>query len=263
MRHFTKAAAAIAVVAAGSASSALAAENASGQIKQVRNMFSASVDDSGSRTGTSIFYSALDFSGFGFTGSGGSVIYADDILMNTPGGNDIDEITFSVVSFNSDGSYTAGTGSGGVVTADVTVGLFADDGTGLPNFGASIAQIGVTGIQIGSFSGGSVTISTKGLGIGKTNTTIWAALLYNNVTGPANADATPLIDNVGQLISNAATKGFSDDFFFNGASGGLSFFGGAPANPYANFGWEFRGVPTPGAMAIFGIAGLAATRRRR
>lgn len=257
MRHFTKASAIIAVVAAGSASSAFAVDVAGGQILEVRNMFSANAD----RTGTAICYSALDFSGFGFTGVGGSTIYADDILMNKPAGTLIEGITFSVVSFNSDGTYTAGTGNGGVVTADLTIALVnADPGTGLPDFNSIKATIEVTGIQIGSFSGGSVTIDVKDLNIVKKDEMMWAAIAYTNVTGPANADGTSLISNVGQLISNAATKGFSEDFFYNGATGGLSFFGG---NPYANFGWEFTSVPTPGAMAIFGLAGVAATRRRR
>ena len=75
----------------------------------------------------------------------------------------------------------------------------------------------------------------------------------------------PRVLGVGQLIAGdgPAEKGFSEDFFYNGETGGLSFFGGFPANLYANFGWEFRSVPTPGAMAIFGLAGVAATRRRR
>jgi MYXO-CTERM domain-containing protein len=259
MRHFTKASAIIAVVAAGSASSAFAVDIASGEVREVRNTFSANAD----RTGTAICYSALDASGFGFTGSGGLTIYADDILMNKPGGTRIDGITFSVVSFNSDGSYPGG-GTGGVVTADLVIALVnADPGTGLPDFGSIKATIPVTGIQIGSFSGGFVTIDVKDLNIVKKDELMWAAIAYTNVVGPANADGTPLIDNVGQLITNAATKGFSEDFFYNGATGGLSFFGGAPANPYANFGWEFTSVPTPGAMAIFGLAGVAATRRRR
>lgn len=217
--------------------------------------------DGVNRTGTSVCYSALDFSGFGFTGSGGSTIYADDILMNKPGGTRIDEITFSVVSFNSDGSYSNGTGSGGVVTADLQIALInADPNTGLPDFGSIKAVIPVSGIQIGSFSGGTLSIDVKDLNILKKDEMMWAAIAYTNVSGPANADGSALIDNVGQLITGAATKGFSNDFFYSGATGDLRFFGG---NPYANFGWEFRSVPTPGAMAIFGLAGVAATRRRR
>jgi MYXO-CTERM domain-containing protein len=256
MRHFTKASAIIAVVAAGSASSAFAMDVAGGQIRETRNTFNTSVD----RTGTAICYSALDATGFGFTGAGGSTIYADDILMNKPGGTRIDGITFSVVSFNSDGSYAAGTGSGGVVTADLTIALINAGPDGRPDFNSIKATIAVTGIQIGSFSGGFVTIDVKDLNIVKKDEVMWAAIAYDFVGGPANADGSSLIENCGQLITNAATKGFSEDFFFNGATGGLSFFGG---NPYANFGWEFTSVPTPGAMAIFGLAGVAATRRRR
>ena len=261
MRHFTKAAAVLAVVAAGSASSALAVETDTSQIRAVRSTFNADV----ARTGTAICYSSIaQFNGFGFTGAGGNVVYADDINMNKPAGTRIDSITFSVVSFNTDGSY-AGGGTGGVVTADVQIGLFNAGPDGLPNFGAAKAIINVPGIQIGSFSGGFITIDVKDLNIIKKDERMWAAVVYTSVVGPANIDGSPLISNVGQLISGAgpADKGFSEDFFYNGGTGALSFFGGWPAEIYANFGWQFTSIPTPGAMAIFGLAGLAATRRRR
>lgn len=256
MRHITLTAAAAAVVA-GSASSALAIDVAEGRILELRNSFSASVD----RTGTSICYSSLDsLLNTGFVGAGGDTIYADDILMNKPAGTRIDEITFSVVSFNNDGSST-----GGVVTADVQIGLFNAGPDGLPDFGSVKAIIPVTGIQIGSYSGGTLSVDVKDLNIVKKDEMMWAGLVYTNVVGPANADASTLLSNMGQIIAGAgpANKGFSDDLFFNGGTGGLSFFGGFPANAYANFAWEFRSVPTPGAMAIFGLAGAAATRRRR
>ena len=256
MRHITLTAAAAAVVA-GSASSALAIDVAEGRILELRNSFSASVD----RTSTSICYSSLDsLLNTGFVGAGGDTIYADDILMNKPAGTRIDEITFSVVSFNNDGSST-----GGVVTADVQIGLFNAGPDGLPDFGSVKAIIPVTGIQIGSYSGGTLSVDVKDLNIVKKDEVMWAGLVYTNVNGNANADGSSLFEGMGQIIASEgpAEKGFSDDFFYNGETGNLSFFGGFPAFPYANFGWEFRSVPTPGAMAIFGLAGVAATRRRR
>lgn len=258
MRHFTKAAAAIAVVAAGSASSALAIDVAGGQIRELNNVFGA---DSALRTGTAVCYSSISSTAStAFTGAGGNFIYADDILMNKPAGTRIDEITFSVVSFNDDGSST-----GGIVTADVQVGLFNAGPDGLPDFTVPKAVVPVTGIQIGSFSGGFLSIDVKDLNIIKKDEVMWAGLVYTNVNGNANADGSSLFEGMGQIIASEgpAEKGFSDDFFYNGETGNLSFFGGFPANIYANFGWEFRSVPTPGAMAIFGLAGVAATRRRR
>jgi len=232
---------------------------AQGRIAELRNTFNAST--SVDRTGTSICYSSLSQNlNTGFVGVGGDTIYADDILMDKPAGTRIDEITFSVVSFNNDGSST-----GGVVTVDVQVGLFNAGPDGLPDFGSVKAVIPVTGIQIGSYSGGTLSIDVKDLNIVKKDELMWAGIVYTGATGPANADGTTLFENLGQIISGAgpAETGFSDDLFFNGDTGGLSFFGGFPANIYANFAWEFRSVPTPGAMAIFGLAGVAATRRRR
>ena len=258
MRHFTMAAAGFAVAAAGTA--------AIGQTTvQARGGLVPGTVNTGSvsRTGQAICYSSLgvaspfdNFSGYGF--SQGNTATFDDILMNKPAGTRIDEISFSAVSFNDDGSTT-----GGTVTTTAVIALFNNDpATGTPDFTSQKAQITVTGLQIDSFTVNIFTIDVKDLNIIKKDEVMWAGILFTGTTGPANADGTPLNDGVGQGIFGPATKGFSEDLFFQ--DGSLVWFGGAANGaPYANFGWEFRSIPTPGAMAIFGLAGLAATRRRR
>jgi len=266
MRHFTMVASGFAVAAAGSAASA------DMNTAQFRGGLTAGTVQSGSidRTGTSIIYSSLgvaspfdNFSGYGFTH--GTVPTFDDILTNAAAGTRIDELSFSAVSFNSDGT-TGGDVPGGTTTATAQIALFNEfiDPTGnpAPDFNSPKAIITVTGLEIDSFTVNVFTLDVKDLNIINKDERFWAGLSWVSATGPANADGTPLLDGLGQGIFNAATKGFSEDFFWD--PDGLSFFGGADAgNPYANFGWEFRAVPTPGAMAIFGLAGLAATRRRR
>lgn len=63
--------------------------------------------------------------------------------------------------------------------------------------------------------------------------------------------------NAGPLIYDPPTLGSSHDLFASG--GTLFFFGG---DPHANFAWEIA-VPAPGSMALLGLGGLVAIRRRR
>jgi len=266
MRHFTMVAAGFAVAAAGTA--AIAAEAPTSMQYQTGLTVGQADTGSSHRTGSSICYSSLglgtspfeNFQGGGF--SHGSTPVLDDILMNKPAGTRIDEITFSVVSFNDDGT-TSGTSTtpGGDVTTTANVALFNANPDGTPNFAAPKGSVAVTGLVISSFTVNLFTIDVKDLNIVKKDEMMWAGIFFTDTTGPANADGSSLNDGMGQGIFQQSTKGFSDDLFSFG--GGLNWFGGFPANPWANFGWEFRSVPTPGAMAIFGLAGVAATRRRR
>jgi len=201
-----------------------------------------------------------NFSGYGF--SHGSIPTFDDILNDRPGWP-ITEISFSVVSFNSDGSTI-----GGTVTTNAIIGLYNampnPDGSGLtvPDFTSPKAQITVTGLLVESFTASIFSVDVRELNILNKDEVMWAGLFFTGTTGPANADGTALNDNMGQGVFGTAAVGFSDDLAWD--PGGLFFFGGAGAgNPYTNFGWEFGTIPTPGAMAILGFAGLGAMRCRR
>lgn len=201
-----------------------------------------------------------NFSGYGF--SHGSTPAFDDILNDRPGWP-ITGISFSVVSFNSDGSTT-----GGTVTTNAFIGLYNampdPDGSGftVPDFTSPKSQITVTGILVDSFTANIFSIDVRELNILMKDEVMWAGVFFTGTTGPANADGSSLNDNMGQGVFGAASAGFSDDLAWDPA--GLFFYGGADAgNPYTNFGWEFSTIPAPGAMVIFGLAGLAAMRCRR
>jgi hypothetical protein len=118
---------------------------------------------------------------------------------------------------------------------------------------------GVTTLT-GTFAGAEWTMPTG---------RFWAGLTFdNNSTG----DQTALFNNMGQGIFNPVDLGSSTrDFFLTNAAG--SFFApnnpagaltnfGADPQPAGNFGWEFV-VPAPGSVALIGLAGLMAGRRRR
>jgi len=210
-----------------------------------------------SRTGTSICYSSLgigtpfeNFTGSGFTH--GSDPTFDDILMNKPAGTRIDEITFSGANFNT----TTVTGTAIVALFNATPDPL-NPGLTIPDFNSPKAQITVTGLEQDTFTANLFTIDVKDQNIIKKDETIWAGLVWVAATDAEGTDQATLLSNLGQATFGPSTKGFSDNFFYTG--GGLAAF----STLYSNFGWEFRSVPTPGAMAIFGLAGVAATRRRR
>jgi len=222
----------------------------------------------GSSSAVGLLYSSLghgsggpfaNFDGFGFA-HGSTPVY-DDIQMSGPVGAPIDGISFSVVSFNDDGSTT-----GGTVTTNAVIGLFNaildPDGSGLttPDFTMPIVQITVPGLQIDSNKANIISIDVRDLNISMNDEVVWAGIFFTGTTGPANADASSLNDNVGQGVFGEATVGFSDDLAWD--LDGHFFFGGADmGSPYANFGWQFGFIPTPGAMILFGLAGIAAMRR--
>ncbi len=106
----------------------------------------------------------------------------------------------------------------------------------------------------------------------------WASDMQIVITDPnANSVAIAGYDFPGLATSyDGAGSGPAGNYGDNLAFGGLSGsgiwtvsinnnWGGDPgANTFSNFNGNLQGlVPTPGALGLFGIAGLAATRRRR
>lgn len=278
MRHFTIAAAGLAVAAASPALAVDLSDGIQGGLRHGKVVDQTTAQ----RTGNAVCYSSLGlgantpfstFSGFGFsqdsngtTVGGTSYIAADDILMNKPAGSRIDSMTFSVVNFNSDGNTAT---SGGSHTFTLQVGLFNNDPTAPGGLAPNLASPKVVlefSATVAAFTVNLFTLDLKPFNVIKKDEVMWAALIYTSAgaapgTGP-NTNGENFIENMGQGIFGPSTKGFSDDLYWRNRPGftGLFFFGG---NPYANFGWEFRSVPTPGALALFGLAGAAAARRRR
>jgi MYXO-CTERM domain-containing protein len=75
-----------------------------------------------------------------------------------------------------------------------------------------------------------------------------------------NAHATMVASDNGSNYSGGWTSGSNGGFGFGAWS--FSTYGGGQREPYYN-NFTITGVPAPGAMALMGVAGLVAGRRRR
>ncbi|NUQ51250.1 MAG: hypothetical protein HUU19_00980 [Phycisphaerales bacterium] len=171
-------------------------------------------------------------------------------------GKSVTSITFSVANLNA----TAVS-----VRARIRF-WFADGAGGGP--GTYMNSIGYT-FNPFTFSSG-VTNLTGNLGAGFVlpATKIWAGITFDDNTGTTGATLAQM-NNMGVGLFNPPTVGTSADMMFqttaagsffttNNPAGSLFNFGGAPV---ANAGWKL--IPTPGAAALLGLAGIAASRRRR
>ena len=97
----------------------------------------------------------------------------------------------------------------------------------------------------------------------------WASITFDNSGGVAGTLATVAqMNQIGQAIYDPPAVGASTDVMYvttavsdglvNNPVGSFSNFGGAPR---ANFQWEF--IPAPSSLALLGLGGLIAGRRRR
>lgn len=201
------------------------------------------------------------FANGGATNQAGNTItrlVADDLRGIHPFfvGKSVTSITFSVANLN---------------TTSVSVRArlrfwFADGAGGGP--GTYMNSIGYT---FNPFSFGSgVTNLTGNLGAGFVlpSTQIWAGITFDDNIGTTGATLAQM-NNMGVGLFNPVTVGSSNDTMFqttaagsffttNNPAGSIFNFGGAPV---ANAGWKL--IPTPGAAALLGLAGIAAGRRRR
>lgn len=206
------------------------------------------------------WYSNIDgFTGQGFAHGGAALqgtntitrLVMDDI---TPvAGGTVNYIRFSVANFNT-------------VAVSVRARIrFWDDAGGLPG------NQNPAGFSFNPFSfGPGVTILTGTLGGALTvpNAKFWAGMTFDNNSGGTGATLAQM-NNFGQGLFNPPAIGSSGDVAFETTAAGSFFivnnppgstfnFGGAPV---ANFGWEF--VPAPSSLALLGLGGLVASRRRR
>jgi len=168
-------------------------------------------------------------------------------------GKSVTSITFSVANLNA----TA-------VNCRARVRFYAEDGAG----GGPGTYITGYSFNAFSFSAG-VTNLTGNLGAGWVlpTTKLWAGITFDNNTGATGATEAQL-NNMGVGLFDPPVWGTSQDRLF-GTSAAGSFVGNNPAgsqfnfggSPHANAGWKL--IPTPGAAALLGLAGIAASRRRR
>lgn len=153
------------------------------------------------------------------------------------------------------------------VSARARVRFYLDNGSGAPGnyytgftFNALAFGSGVTTVT-GSLAANAFLAVAPG-------TRLWAGIVFDNNNGATGATAAQL-DNLGQGIFNPVDIGSSADSAFQTTAAG-SFVANNPAgssfnfngNPVANFGWEFV-VPAPSSLALLGLGGLVAARRRR
>lgn len=216
-------------------------------------------------------YSNIDnFTGQAFANGGtanqsGNLItrlVADDTTWAGPvlTGQSVLTVRFSVANLNT----TA-------VSARARIRFWAADGAGGAP-GSYYSGVGFTFNAISFASGVTVLTGTIGAGLFPAvapGQTLWAGLTFDNNSGATGATLAQM-NNLGQGIFNPVGIGSSADRFFQTTAAG-SFFGTAnPAgsltnfsgNPVGNFGWEFI-VPAPSSLALLGLGGLVAARRRR
>jgi hypothetical protein len=198
------------------------------------------------------------FSGQGYAAGGGAAVgglatakYVSEEIHMIAAQPGVIQFTFSIANFNA----TA-------VTARPRVRFHQLDNAGGTN----------TGTYITGFSFVPFSIPT-GVSLWSATTAAFAlpqnfsmGITFDNSTVPATTQAQ--INALGVGIFNPPDVGSSPDLAFQttaasvgnvtGAAGGTFNFSG---NPVANFGWEI--VPAPSSMALLGLGGLIAGRRRR
>jgi len=184
--------------------------------------------------------------------AGGATKVLSDLVTGT-GSNLPTKVTFSVVNNNLVS-----------VSARPRVRFWLPDGAG-----------GAPGTLIGGFSfnpivfGGSTASSFffDASALGVLPASVWVGWLYDNVgTTTTNAQ----LNNLGQLLYDAPVIGSSADTDWLATAAGSNFVANPAgairvspflAAPNANYFLEI--APTPGSLAVLGLGGLVAARRRR
>lgn len=220
--------------------------------------------------GDAYYSNITNFSGSGFAPGGAANQLGNTITrmvmddITTVGGGNCIQITFSVANFNAVN-----------VNTRARIRFFNADGPG----GGPGTYYAPGGVAVGytfnpfSFAPGVTNLTGTlaapgGIGFAVPAGTFWAGITFDNNSGTSGATLAQL-NNMGVGIFDPPNIGSSTDNFFTSTAAGSFFNVPAPAGalnnfggaPVANAGWEF--VPTPGALALLGLGGLAASRRRR
>jgi hypothetical protein len=240
-----------------------------GSLSAVRHYELGEASQYGDRFDPGAGYSNIDnFTGGAYAagGAAGGItkMIMDDCVFAGPllTGQQIQTVRFSV--FN---------GNAGTVATRARIRFwFADGAGGAP--GTYYNLPGAVGFTFNAFSFASgVTILTGNLGAGLNfaspapGMTLWAGMTFDNV-GTATTNAQ--LDNFGMGIHNPPIIGSSSNNFFQTTNPGSFFNVANPAGAITsfndgtagNFGWEFV-VPAPSSLALLGLGGLVAGRRRR
>lgn len=175
---------------------------------------------------------------------------ADDLNMINVGAGLLDSCGFAVANANgATGSvFTGGAG---------TIRFYRQSDGGYINgfnFNLPALTLAPGASSRISFAAGSLTSLNVFL-----PSSIYASLQITSVTGTGGFT----IANAGHQLRAPINTGTSTDVLYDVTAGGGGFnFGG---NPLANSAWFIKtdNVPAPGSIALLGIGGLVATRRRR
>jgi hypothetical protein len=221
----------------------------------------------GARATPGASYSNIDtYSGQAYSNGGSTAgitrMVCDDLTFALPylAGQSFTSFTFSVSNLN-----TVAVSARPRVRFWRTVGAGGGPGTYYSAIGYTFNAI--------SFGANSVGLFTGNIGPGflqpAAGQTLWAGITFDN-NGGATGATNDQLNLLGQGIFSPPAVGSSADTFWSSTVGGSFFNVNNPAgsqsnfggNPAANFGWEFN-VPTPGSIALLGMGGLLAARRRR
>lgn len=150
--------------------------------------------------------------------------------------------------------YTAGNWPLGAGTA--TLNIFANDGSGLP--------------APGDFPGNGSSVATNAVAFGAGQAITASGLNLNLAPGNYWVGLTPEISfgNFGQQFHEAAAPDGGPDHSasrnFNGGFGfGPDWFASSTRGSVTDGAITILGTPTPGTLALLGLGGLVASRRRR
>lgn len=187
-------------------------------------------------------------------------LLADDLSLDASAvGEHVIAVQFNVANFN-----TAAT------AARPRIRIYAADGaSGGPGTlitGASFNPIVFAGGSVATFTWAAAPNTFLWPIANAASLNIWAGIVFDNV-GTATTNAQ--LNNLGMgvfdppVVGTSADNGFgtfgAGSFFVNNPAGSQFNFGG---NPVVNLGWSVI-VPAPGSMALLGLGGLLAARRRR
>ena len=187
---------------------------------------------------------------------------ADDLTFTAAAGvSRLNTLGFAVANSNGPAGSTLTGGQVIIRFYDLVSGLAILSVDGFNGFTANMPALSLA-------PGGSTRLSFGANALEGLNTYfdgrsgVFASLQYNSVTGTGGFT----IANAGMQIRNGGVVGSSTDSLVGVTAGpqptGFFNFGG---NPFADSAWfiDTNDVPAPGSVALLGLGGLFAARRRR
>lgn len=181
----------------------------------------------------------------------------DTFLSAANGAGWLDDMGFSLANTNAAGSTARITGF------SATIQFF--DNVTLTNLGGFTSSSSLTSLSGGGLAAQSSVRLSFGAGSLKSLNIFLPRNIITTVTITAVTFGAGTGNNsslVGQQVRNAPATGTSTDSVILNGSVVPSPFGGNPAGNFSFF-INTDNIPTPGSLALLGLAGIAAGRRRR